>query len=935
VTAESFARVKQVLLAVRGLPVAGRADELARQCGEDLALRQEVESLLAHDSDTDRPPVFGAAPPVTIGPYRVLEALGEGGMGVVYRAEQSSPIRREVALKLIKLGMDTRRVVARFESERQALALMDHPHIARVLDAGASESGRPYFVMELVRGRPIAEFCDEERLSVRDRLELFLAVCEAVQHAHQKGVIHRDLKPSNVLVARHDGRALPKVIDFGIAKAVSEPTGGASAFTQEGAAIGTPDYMSPEQALALAGGVDTRSDVYSLGVMLYELLTGRRPHVLSGLPMTDVHRVLGQETPPRPSTAVATAPGLRADTVAGDAPTLPDAVAARGTSRERLRRQLAGDIDNIVMKALQKERDRRYGSVEQLAEDIRRHLGHRPVQARPDTWTYRAGKFVRRHRVLVGAAAGTACLLVGFAATFAAQSRRIARERDRAVQAEQRVRQEAARARTEARTAGQVSRFLVELFEVSNPDQARGAEVTAREILDRGATRVKGELGEQPEIQGRLMNVMAEVYHSLGLYDRARPLLDDALRVNAPGRADADRATTLDLLGTVTHDTGELEASESFYRRALELRRQALGPDSPDVAQSLNNLAITLQARGDLKGAEPFYREALELNVRLLGEDDTEVAWSRNTLGWVLHAQGRLAEAEPLYRAALAVQRRKLGNVHQDVAHTLNNLAGVRYQSGDYPEATTLWREALAIYRTLYRGEHPAVARGMYNLSRVLVVTGALAEAESLNARALAMNRKLLGAEHPHVATTLSGLATVRREQRRYVEAEALARQALAMRSKLLGETHPMFAVSNGLLARILLDQGRPDRALPLARRAVELRRAQPGGAAADLAESLEDLGRVRGAQGRMAEAEALLRESLAIRRRALPAGHPDIASSLVALGTVLVGSGRAADAEALLVEGAGIRRAALAADHPQVVAAARTLESCRRALRR
>jgi serine/threonine protein kinase len=449
---EDFARVKAILIAARELPRDQRAAFLERECGDDAALRAEVESLLAHE--TGAPSLIGTGglgrglgaelprslaralgeeTPERIGPYRILEVLGEGGMGTVYRAEQTEPIRREVALKLVRRGLDGTRAAARFEVERRALALMNHPNIARVLDAGTDETGRPYFVMELVRGDPITSFCDREKLSVRERVELMIPICRAVQHAHRKGILHRDLKPSNVLVAREDGKPVPKVIDFGIAKAVQDTPAPGTLLTAEGQLVGTPEYMSPEQAGVIEAEVDTRTDVYALGVILYELLTGRRPHRFRNATPLELHRVLSRDEPEKPSTACTREPEEAASVAA-------NAGRARGVSPTRLRRELAGDLDTIVLMALRREPERRYGSAEHLAEDLRRYLDGLPVLARKDTVRYRAGKFARRHRVAVGAAAVLVLSLAVLAVTMTVQSARVARERDRAVVAEARAR---------------------------------------------------------------------------------------------------------------------------------------------------------------------------------------------------------------------------------------------------------------------------------------------------------------------------------------------------------------------------------------------------------------------------------------------------------------------------------------------------------------
>ena len=870
----SYARIKEILIAAREVPEERRAAYIREACGHDGDLLAEVESLLAHDvadpgllgtgalAGSIREALAAAGPhsvappahPDRIGPYRILGVLGEGGMGIVFLAEQTEPIRREVALKLIRRGFDTDRVVARFESERQSLALMDHPHIARVLDAGADASGRPYFVMERVSGVPVTTFADERRLSVRDRLELFLRICRGVHHAHQRGVIHRDLKPSNVLVSLQDGVPVPKIIDFGIAKATGERDPADPRLTLEGALVGTPEYMSPEQA-GSRPGVDTRTDVYSLGVLLYELLTGHRPYRLTGRPAPEIPRAILEEEPGRPSTAV-----TRTEAAA----------AARRTTTARLQRELRGDLDTIVLMALRKEPERRYASVEHLAEDIQRYITGHPVAARKDSWRYRSAKFVRRHRVAVGAAAALVAWLGGAAIMLSFQSARVARERDRALGAE-------AKAKTEAATARQVSDFLVGLFGVANPDSSRGNAVTAREILDRGAQRVRQDLHGEPVVRARMMATIGDSYLGLGLYEAARGLAEEALRLRREklGTSHPDVAASLDQLGTITHDVGELEDSERFYREALAVRRAALGDSSAEVAASLRNLAVTLQAKGDLEGAEPLYRSALALDRRISGPEHVEVAWDMNSLAWCLHQQAKYDEAEPLYRQAIALQRRLLGDRHPDVAGTLNNLAGVRWHRGDYAQSEALWREALATYRALYPEGHVALARAEYNLARSLRASGKLREAEALYRSSLAQVRRLAGERHPSYATHLYGLGVVLCDQRRVSEAEPLLAGALALRQQIYGANHPNVAVS------------------------------------------LESMGDLALAKHEAVAAERRFDQARAIREKRQAAGHPERAIPLIGIARARLLRGDAAGASQAAIEADSLRRAALGPEHP------------------
>jgi eukaryotic-like serine/threonine-protein kinase len=485
-------------------------------------------------------------PPETIGNYRIQQKLGEGGMGVVYEAQQLHPVRRIVALKVIKLGMDTAQVVVRFESERHALALMNHPNIARVYDAGATAEGRPFFAMECVKGVPITDYCRRHKLDLRARLELFMQVCSGVEHAHQKGVIHRDLKPSNVLVREQDGAHVPKIIDFGIAKATAHRLTDKTLYTEMGQLIGTPEYMSPEQAEMSGVDIDTRTDVYLLGVMLYELLCGELPFPASELAQVgfqEYRRRVIEVEPPKPSARIAAASD------AGRAH-----ATALGLEPRALARALHGDLDWIAMKALAKEPPRRYASASELSGDLRRHLEHEPVLAGPPSNVYRMRKFARRHKAGVAFALVLLVLLTGFATVMAVQANRLSR-------ANSRVKLEADRATREAATLRQVSDFLEGVFKISDPAEARGRDITAREVLDQAASQIATELKDTPEVQARLMSIIGDVYTSHRLKDQARTLLEQALKIQRDLGHDDDlelAVTMKRLAGLLSVDFGDI-----------------------------------------------------------------------------------------------------------------------------------------------------------------------------------------------------------------------------------------------------------------------------------------------------------------------------------------------------------------------------------------
>lgn len=620
----------------------------------------DPQSPLDSEATTRSTPDPSCAPHL-IDKYRLLESIGVGGMGEVYRAEQTEPIRRTVALKVIKRGMDTKEVMARFEAERQALALMNHPCIAKVFEAGSTSQGRPYFVMEFVRGVPITSYCDEHKLPMRARLELFIQLCDGVQHAHQKAIIHRDLKPSNVLVTIEDNKPVPKIIDFGVAKATAQKLTEKTMFTALGEMIGTPEYMSPEQAAMTGEDVDTRTDVYSLGVILYELLAGALPFEAKELRKAGFHgivRMLRDQDPLRPSNRVGTL-GNRGPAVA----------AARRTIPVKLTSQLRGDLDWITMRALEKDRTRRYGSPSELAADVRRHLYHEPVLAGRPSAAYRVRKFARRHRMGVGIATAGVLVLLGFAATMAVQANRIARERDRA-------NIEAKRANREAATAHQVSEFLVSVFNVSDPGEARGNSITAREVLDNGFERIHRELNDQPLLRAKMMDTMGRVYQNLGLYATAESLLVGAfgLRRTALGDEHLDSVESLFHLGCLRYWQGQFAEAQRMFEEVRTVREPVLGVEHVDTAWVLYYLGTTHAMKGEPCQARGLLKSALPVFERELGTEHQMVAWCLNDIGVSFDKTHDYAQALPYYERALEIKKKTLGPAHFDTGMGYGNV---------------------------------------------------------------------------------------------------------------------------------------------------------------------------------------------------------------------------------------------------------------------
>ena len=787
------------------------------------------------DVNVTRLGASSAAPSRSIGPYRLLRLLGEGGMGEVWLAERSAPVRRQVAVKLIKTGMDTVQVVARFEAERQALALMDHPAIATVFDGGSTPEGCPYFVMEYVKGEPITAYCDRHRLAMRQRLELFAQVCDGVQHAHQKGVVHRDLKPSNVLVALQDDRPVPKIIDFGVAKATAQQLTDRTLRTEFGAIIGTLEYMSPEQAEMGGLDVDTRTDVYALGVILYELLTGALPFESKELRQAgilEVQRTIREKEPPRPSTRI---------TSLGNASTA--AATNRHTEPRRLASQLRGDLDWVTMRALEKDRTRRYQTANALAAEVRRYLNHEPVVAGPPSAFYRAKKFGRRHRFGVAAAAALVFLLTAFGVTMAIQARRIALERDRA--------------NREAETARQVSSFLVGLFEVAKPSEAAANSITAREILDKGAARIQSDLREQPAVQATLMSTMGAAYHSLGSYRNARALKDQALilqrQVYGPGSLEA--AGGLVSLAETMSRQAEHKEAEQRAREAVTLLRAAPSAGAA-LASALRELAWALYLQGNTTDAESAAREAYGLYTRLPSPPEKELANCLMTLGGILFDKADLAGAARAYEETLSLRRRAYGPSHPTTVSASANLAAVWIAQGELTKAEAAYREIVALDRQQLGPDHPSLGNSLSNLGAVLYLQKKYYEAENYYRQALAIDERAFGERHPQVATNLTNLGQALTMQKRYAEAEAVFGEAISIKKDSLGADHPDVALATTFLADSLCRSGRPR------------------------------------------EAERAAREALAVNAARLGKDHPRTKESEGALGCALAGSARYAEAE-------------------------------------
>jgi eukaryotic-like serine/threonine-protein kinase len=742
-------------------------------------------------SASDGPPTLDGSR--EIGPYKLLSVLGEGGMGIVYLAEQRTPLRRRVALKVLRVGMDSPEALARFESERQALAVMDHPGIAKVFDSGVTPTDRPYFVMEVVHGTPITDYADTHRLGTAERVRLFIAVCSAVQHAHQKGVIHRDLKPSNVLVEVGDTGPRVRIIDFGIAKVAGLGFTDRTLLTRAGQMVGTPAYMSPEQAEMSGLDVDTRTDVYSLGVMLYELIVGTIPFDPSARPGHSIPHALRERDVPRPSTKL---------TSLGES--LPTIARHRSTTPEALRRDLKGDLDWIILRAMEKDRTRRYETVNGLALDLQRHLDNEPVRARPPSVRYRAAKFIRRHRPVVIAAAVAVLAICGGAAAATVGF----------VQA----RAEEQRAQEAAATAEQVSEFLVDLFSVSDPGEARGSTITAREVLDRGAGRIEAELAGQPPVQASLMRVMGEVYRGLGLYDQAASLLERAVAIadGAPAVEAAERVRALRELGAVHSQQGRFDEAEAVLGRAHDILRAEGKSGTLEFADLIGTMGTLEIRRGRYRRAESLLLEALSTQERLLGPEDAEVARTLSNLAAVHLSEGAHVAAAPYLERALPILERTLGPDHPRVGATLSNLGAAYQFAGEYDRAEEAYRQARPILETALGPEHPQMGPILNNLGEIHWIRGEYTEAEELLVQALRVREASGGPDHPSLVSTLRVLGNLYRDQGRFQEAEPMYERALDI-------SEASFDASDHRIQEVLQDFSRFLRAADRAEEAVSL----------------------------------------------------------------------------------------------------------------
>jgi serine/threonine-protein kinase len=870
---DRWQRLEELFFVASDLEPSARPAFLERACGIDTELRREVEALLQSSDRTLadlRRPVDEAAREVVqdklgqrIGPYQIVKLLGEGGMGLVYLANRADEqFEQQVAIKLMHAGFGHNpEMLRRFRAERQILANLDHPNIARLMDGGLTPEGAPYLVMEYVDGDAIDEYCQRNPLPAAELLQLFRTVCAAVEYAHRNLVVHRDIKPGNILVT---AEGVPKLLDFGIAK-LTDPEERGPFRTVATQRLMTPEYASPEQVRGEP--VTTATDVYALGVLLYELATGRSPFRIETDSPLEIARAICEQEPVRPSTASRTSASL--------APLEA--------------RELRGDLDHIVLKAMGKEPERRYASVAAFSEDVLRYLRGYPVEAASGARRYQARKFIERHRVAVIAAAAAALALIAFGIEMGLLARHATRERLR---------------------AERESQFLETIFQAATPEQARGQDVTARELLDQGARRTDEELSGDPELQATMLLNIGDAYDSLGLYTQAQPLMERAyqIRERAPGSRRLDLAAAAQGLGTTFRLEDQYAKAEPLFREALDIRQHARGNNNELVADSLTDLGECLYLENRDREAEALLRKAVTIP---LSAGSPLRAASRDYLALELFRQGGYREATQLLEEAVDITRQVEGEDSPNYANYLHNLAGAFLREGDLLDAIAMDRRDLTLRRKVLGEDHPDLTYTLNNLGWALVECGNWKEAEPFLTESLGIVRKHFDPKSPRLVAPLDNWARLLQAKGDYAGAAQYYQQALEILEQTGGPTSWSVAQILANIGVLQFDRGDYVGAERYARQALEMRRKLGGDQHPDVAASLIDLAMARWFQNDSAGAEPLARQALRIREAKLEPGHPEILEAQVRLGTILVAEGRAAEAESLL------RKAVDSAGHP------------------
>ena len=864
-TPERFRLISELYDAAAAMDPAERTRFIEERCANDDELRRELMDALRDPGGTLVEVVGKAAAAAVdggdawarrrLGKYQILHMVGEGGMGAVYQAEQDHP-RRIVALKVIKGGLASAELLRRFERESQVLARLQHPGIAQIYEAGAAETGfgqQPYFAMEFIRGVALQEYAEARKLSTRQRLELMAKVCDAVEHAHQRGIIHRDLKPANILV---DESGQPKILDFGVARA-TDSDAQVTRQTDVGQLVGTLAYMSPEQVTADPLELDTRSDVYALGVILYELLGNRLPYQLSQH-LHEAVRTIREQDPSRLSS---------------------------------INRSYRGDVETIVAKALEKDKARRYSSAAQLADDIRRYLADQPITARPASTGYQLRKFARRHKALVAAAAVVfAVLIAGIGATT----------------------REALLARRAEQTAEAVNDFLqndllaqASAARQSGPNQRPDPDLKVRTALDRAAARIGGKFDRQPEVEAGIRATIGRAYHDLGLYSEARIQLERAVELQRRVFGENNRATlgTLGRLGTTVTFSGKFPEAEALLSRILEAQRRLLGPEDRETLGSAHNLALVYYYQGKYAKSEPLMLQTLETRRRLYGSEHPDTLASLNNLANLYSAQGNHTKAEALDRQTLEIRRRVLGVEHPETLMSINNLARDYGNEGKYADAETFYRQALEMQRRVLGPAHADTLRSAGNLAATYAGEGKYAESETLLRETVETQRRVLGPEHRSTLLNMANLALTYGAERKYAEAVALLSQTLEITRRVLGPEHPFPVGLNGDLAYVYQRQAKYQLAASYVAQALAGRQRTLGSDNPDTMVSAADLALAYISQGKFDAGEPLAREAFEFGRKKQPDDWQTFrAQSLIGAG--LAGQQKHAEAESLLLAG-------------------------------
>ncbi len=898
----------------RAIEISGSEREtfLKNECGEDNELFEEVVSLLSADQNEHSIFSGSAADYFAVedlgfegrnfGNSHAVKKIGAGGMGSVYLAERVDGVySQQVALKVVNPGMNSHEIIKRFEEERQILARLQHPNIARLLDGGISDSGLPYFTMEYVDGIPVTEYCNNKDLSIEQRLELFKKICEAVLYAHQNLVIHRDIKPGNILVTEE---GTVKLLDFGIAK-VFEDDNEREFVTRTMMRVMTPEYASPEQIRGEPVG--TATDIYSLGLILYQLLSGCPPYELDTSSALEMERIICLTDPQKPSSMISKAPANRKDYSSEGQP-------AKSKQIIKLRKKISGDLDNICLMAIRKEPERRYSSAAQFITDIDNHLNGLPVAARKSTASYRTGKFIRRHKAgLVIASA--AVLIITFVTIF--YTIRLAEERDRA--------------QLEAEKSKKVAEFLSGIFKLSDPEQSRGETITARELLDNGVKKIEHELSGQPEVLASMLAVTGNVYRSLGLYKKALFLLQKSYTLNDSlfGDNSPETAQSLNDLGNLNFAMGDYGAAAQKLKSAIEKRKTIFGEESPEAVESMNDLAMVLREDGKYEQAEKLLIASLSVRRKLLPPNSDEVAQSLNNLALIKEDKGEYDSAKVLFKESLVIKEKLHGKIHPSVSETIGNLALLLQHMGNYSEAAELFDLTLKTDKKLYGDLHPAISTDLYNIASNDALMGDLNGAEKLYSEVLETDKKLLGEKHPYIALDLNNLGGILSDKGDYAGAEELYKKSLDLNEKIYGSEHPEVATSLSNLGVLYSRWGKYARAESFIKSGLNMRIKLLGENHPDVITSLNIYAALLTSEHKYGEAVDQYRKSLVLRIKMLGMDHPHTANAFLGLGNALIEIKSYKEAAENIKKGINIYKHRLPPDHWNISYAESLLGKC------